>query len=104
MLCALIGECIKEKIYNIDFIPIELNARRENERYKRLDVLAEADGKKINVELNSSYDEAGRVRNLNYYFSFCSQYTKVTIHSLNNKKHAEKSKLFAFFGFVVTNF
>ncbi len=76
LLCALIGECIKEKIYNIDFIPIELNARRENERYKRLDVLAEADGKKINVELNSSYDEAGRVRNLNYYFSFCSQYTK----------------------------
>lgn len=35
----------------------------------------EVDGRKINVELNSSFDEVTRIRNLNYYFSFCSQYT-----------------------------
>lgn len=76
LLASLIGECIKENINTINFIPIELNAKRKRERYKRLDLLAEADDKKINIELNSSYSKADRIRNINYYFSFCSQYTE----------------------------
>ena len=49
----------------------------ENERIKRLDLIVEVDGRKINVELNSAFDEATRIRNLNYYFAFCSQHTIV---------------------------
>ena len=32
--------------------------------------------KKINVELNSCYSKIDRVRNLNYYFAFCSEHTE----------------------------
>ena len=59
----------------IKFIPVELNARRKKERYKRVDLLLEAGKRKINLELNSTYSEADKIRNMNYYFSFCSQYT-----------------------------
>lgn len=29
-------------------------------------------GKKNNIELNSSFNDVTRIRNLNYYFAFCS--------------------------------
>ncbi len=74
LLCELLSECLKIKIDKIlKFIPVELSIRQKKERYKRLDLLLEADGRKINLELNSSYSESTRIRNLNYYFSFCSQ-------------------------------
>ena len=76
LLLELLSECLDTKIDRIvDFIPIELGIRSKQERSKRLDLIVEVDGRKINVELNSSFNEATRIRNLNYYFSFCSQYT-----------------------------
>ena len=77
LLCQLLNEAIEEKIDKITgFIPPELASKNVKERYKRVDLLAEAAGKKINVELNSSYSEIDRVRNLNYYFAFCSEHTE----------------------------
>ena len=75
LLCELLGECLETKIDRIiKFIPVELNARRKK-RYKRVDLLLEAGKRKINLELNSTYNEEDKIRNMNYYFSFCSQYT-----------------------------
>ena len=75
LLCELLSECLETKVDRIiKFIPIELNARRKK-RYKRVDLLLEAGKRKINLELNSTYNEADKIRNMNYYFSFCSQYT-----------------------------
>ncbi len=77
LLCQLLNEDIEGKIDKINgFIPPELASKNVNERYKRVDLLAKAAGKKINVELNSSYGMIDRVRNINYYFSFCSQHTE----------------------------
>ena len=43
LLCELLGECLETKIDRIiKFIPVELNARRKKERYKRVDLLLEA--------------------------------------------------------------
>ena len=76
LLCELLSECLETKVDRIiKFIPIELNARRKKERYKRVDLLLEAGKRKINLELNSTYNEEDKIRNMNYYFSFCSQYT-----------------------------
>ena len=75
LLCELLSECLETKVDRIiKFIPIELNARRKK-RYKRVDLLLEAGKRKINLELNSTYNEEDKIRNMNYYFSFCSQYT-----------------------------
>ena len=75
LLCELLSECLETKVDRIiKFIPIELNARRKK-RYKRVDLLLEAGKRKINLELNFTYSEADKIRNMNYYFSFCSQYT-----------------------------
>ena len=77
LLCELLGECLETKVDRIiKFIPVELNARRKK-RYKRVDLLLEAGKRKINLELNSTYSEADKIRNMNYYFSFCSQHTIV---------------------------
>ena len=76
LLCELLSECLETKIDRIiKFIPVELNARRKKERYKRVDLLLESGKRKINLELNSTYSDADKIRNMNYYFSFCSQYT-----------------------------
>ena len=75
LLCELLSECLETKVDRIiKFIPIELYARRKK-RYKRVDLLLEAGKRKINLELNSTYNEEDKIRNMNYYFSFCSQYT-----------------------------
>ena len=79
LLCELLSECLDIKIDRIiKFIPVELNVRQKSERSKRLDLLVEAEGRKINLELNSSYSEITKVRNMNFYFSFCSQKTLVS--------------------------
>ena len=75
LLKELLGECLDIKIDKIiGFIPVELSARNKNERSKRLDLIVEVKGKKINIELNSSFNDVTRIRNLNYYFAFCSQH------------------------------
>ena len=64
MLCELLSECLETKVDRIiKFIPVELNARRKKERYKKVDLLLEAEGRKINLELNSTYNEADKIRN-----------------------------------------
>ena len=79
LLCELLSECLDIKIDRIiKFIPVELSARQKSERSKRLDLLVESQGRKINLELNSSYSEITKVRNINFYFSFCSQKTLVS--------------------------
>ena len=73
LLLELLSECLDAKVdWIIGFIPIELGVRSKHERSKRLDLIVEVDGRKINVELNSSFDEVTKIRNLNYYFSFCN--------------------------------
>ena len=75
LLKELLSECLDIKIDKIiGFIPVELSARNKNERSKRLDLIVEVKGKKINIELNSSFNDVTRIRNLNYYFAFCSQH------------------------------
>lgn len=75
LLKELLSECLDIKIDKIiSFIPVELSARNKNERSKRLDLIVEVKGKKINIELNSSFNDVTRIRNLNYYFAFCSQH------------------------------
>ena len=79
LLCELLSECLDIKIDRIiKFIPVELKIRQKSERSKRLDLLVEAQGRKINLELNSSYSASTKVRNINFYFSFCSQKTLVS--------------------------
>ena len=105
----LLSECLDTKVDRIiDFIPIELGVRSKHERSKRLDLIVEVDGRKINVELNSSFDEVTKIRNLNYYFSFCSQYTiegdaydieSDFIHISLNYKASSKSPLIACYTF-----
>ena len=109
LLLELLSECLDAKVDRIiDFIPIELGVRSKHERSKRLDLIVEVDGRKINVELNSSFDEVTRIRNLNYYFSFCSQYTiegdaydieSDFIHISLNYKASSKSPLIACYTF-----
>ncbi len=77
VLTTLLEEVLQKKVTNLRVQTNELNVHHKNERNKRLDLVAEADGKKINVELNTSFDTATKVRNLNYYFSFCSQKAKI---------------------------
>lgn len=77
LLANLLEEILEKKVTNLKVQTNELNVHHKKERYKRLDLVAEADGKKINVELNTSNDTATKVRNLNYYFSFCSQKARV---------------------------
>lgn len=75
LLKELLCECLDIKIDKIiGFIPVELSARNKNERSKRLDLIVEVKGKKINIELNSSFNDVTRIRKLNYYFAFCSQH------------------------------
>ena len=75
LLKELLSECLDIKIDKIiGFIPVELSARNKNERSKRLDLIVEVRDKKINIELNSSFNDVTRIRNLNYYFAFCSQH------------------------------
>ena len=104
LLLELLSECLDAKVDRIiDFIPIKLGVRS-----KRLDLIVEVDGRKINVELNSSFDEVTKIRNLNYYFSFCSQYTiekdaydieSDFIHISLNYKASSKSPLIACYTF-----
>lgn len=64
-LTNLLEEVLEKKVTNLIVQNNELNVRSKNERNKRLDLIANADGKKINIELNTSSDTATKIRNLN---------------------------------------
>lgn len=109
LLKELLSECLDIKIDKIiGFIPVELSARNKNERSKRLDLIVEVKGKKINIELNSSFNDVTRIRNLNYYFAFCSQHIIKSesydidsefIHISLNYRAAKKDPLIAQYTF-----
>ncbi len=44
----------------------------------KVDLLVVSEGRKINLELNSSYNESTKKRNINFYFYFSSQKTLVS--------------------------
>ena len=53
LLLELLSECLDTKVDRIvGFIPIELGVRSKHERSKRLDLIVEVDGRKINVKGN----------------------------------------------------
>ena len=48
LLCELLSECLETKVDRIiKFIPIELNARRKKERYKRVDYFLKLEKEKL---------------------------------------------------------
>lgn len=70
---VLLSECLDTKVKIIKYYKTEIDIRSSEERTKRLDLLIEAEGKKINLELNTSFSKETRVRNLNYFTAFYSE-------------------------------
>ncbi len=61
----------------LKFYPTELPVRNKKERVKVLDVLLKTkDGKYTHVEVNTSFGEATRVRNLCFFNSYYSEKVK----------------------------
>ena len=73
----LLKECLSKKIKIIRLIPTEVKVSNVLERKKRLDLLVEAEGQKINVEIDTAHDMLTRIRNLNFFYAFCSAHTTV---------------------------
>ena len=74
---AVLETCLGSKVKIISYYDNELKIRHVEERTKRLDLLIDMEGKKVNVEINSNADRATKVRNLNFFTSFYSQHSKV---------------------------
>ena len=74
---ALLSDCLGTKVRVIRYLPSELSVKRVKEKVKRLDVLIEADGKYINVEIDTSVDISRKVRNFNYFTAFYSSRTAI---------------------------
>ena len=71
---AILSEALGEPVEVLEFFPTDLPVRNKKERVKVLDVLLQTkDGNFLNVEVNTSFDLATRVRNLAYFTSFYSQ-------------------------------
>ena len=77
LLEALLSQCLKKEVKIIKLLKTELSVNSTKERVKRLDLLIETDGQKINLELNTTFNDATRVRNFNYFTSFYSSNTKI---------------------------
>lgn len=76
LLERLLEEILEMKVEVIQILPTELNVRSATERVKRLDLLVKAKDKYLNIEINTSYTLATKVRNLNYFTDFYSSRTK----------------------------
>lgn len=70
---TLLSECLDTNVKIIKYYKTELDVRSSDERTKRLDLLIEAENRKINLELNTSFSKETRVRNLNYFTAFYSE-------------------------------
>ena len=77
LLEALLSKCLNKDVKIIKLLKTELGVNSSKERVKRLDLIAETNGQKINVELNTSFNNATRVRNFNYFTSFYSSNTMI---------------------------
>ena len=74
---SLIGECLKTKIKILKLIPTEQRSSKVKEKRKNLDLLIEAESKKINVEIDTAYNNLNILRNMHYFYSFCCSNTVV---------------------------
>ena len=71
---AILSEALEQPVKVLEFFPTELPVRNKFEKVKVLDVLLQTkDGKHINVEVNTCFDEAMRIRNFTYFTSYYSQ-------------------------------
>ncbi len=71
---AILSEVLDEPVKVLKFYPTELPVRNKNEKVKVLDVLLKTkDNKYLNVEVNTCFDEATRIRNFTYFTSYYSQ-------------------------------
>ena len=77
LLEALLSKCLDKDVKIIKLLKTELGVNSTKERVKRLDLIVETNGEKINVELNTSFNNATRVRNFNYFTSFYSSNTQI---------------------------
>ena len=74
---AILSDALQEKVHVLEFFPTELPIRNKSERIKVLDVLLKTEnGKFINAELNTCFDEATKLRNFTFFASFFSQKVK----------------------------
>ena len=74
---ALLSDCLETNVRIVRYLPSELSVKKVSEKVKRLDVLIEADGKYINVEIDTSVDVSKKVRNFNYFTAFYSGHTAI---------------------------
>ena len=71
---AILSEALEVPLKVLHFFPTELPVRNKLEKVKVLDVLLQTfDGKYINVEVNTCFDEAMKIRNFTYFTSYYSQ-------------------------------
>ena len=77
LLEGLLSTCLQKEVKIIKILKTELSVKSVKERVKRLDLVVEAEGEKINVELNTSYGLITKVRNLNYFTAFYSENTTI---------------------------
>ena len=73
----LLSDCLDEEVKIIKYLKTELSIKSNKERVKRLDLLVEVKGKRINLELNTSFGKIIKVRNFNYFTAFYSEQTAI---------------------------
>lgn len=76
LLERLLEEILEESVEVIRILPTELNVKKVMDKVKRLDLLVKAKDRYLNIEINTSYTLATKVRNLNYFTDFYSSRTK----------------------------
>ena len=76
LLERLLEEILEESVEVIRILPTELSVKKVTDRVKRLDLLVKAKDRYLNIEINTSYTLATKVRNLNYFTDFYSSRTK----------------------------
>ena len=77
LLEALLSVCLKKDVKIVRILKTELSVKDVKEKVKRLDLVMEAKGEKINLELNTNFQKPIKVRNLNYFSGFYSENTKI---------------------------
>lgn len=77
LLEAILSECFNTKVKVLKLLLSELKVRTKHEKTKRLDCTVKLDGKKVNLEINTSNSEVTKIRNLAFFNSFYSQNAKV---------------------------
>lgn len=77
LLRKLLSEALERDVKEIKLLPTEMSIKEASERLKRVDALIDIGDLKINLEVNNTYDEVIRIRNLNYFSDYYSSRVKV---------------------------